>query len=278
MGNDSNAASGNPGKTTADQWKDLLTAVIAVSAVIVLLYVAPTILYHYVGYPTAEKWAKRIELPKPSASSVYQCPPSVAAAPVKPKPKGSKADAKLKPATTSASSAPVTPPCRPLTQVERDFLDQTEEWLVAVGNFHLEVAKDLFRWQYLATLSGLVAGALTGAALLVISLQGLPTATLWMKSVFVVCSATAAFWVAVPQLYRYSANQAAALKGYSLASSAIWQIRAVRAGNLDGDGKWIDGTRFVGLLPAKLAEISALTLAFDESKVGLPNLKTPGGS
>ncbi|MEJ8849370.1 hypothetical protein [Variovorax rhizosphaerae] len=163
-----------------------------------------------------------------------------------------------------------------MTTVERNFLEQAEKWLVTVGNFHLEVARDLFKWQFLATLSGLVAGALTAASLLVIALQGLPQAQLWMKAVFVVCSASAAFWVATPQVYRYSQNQVVALKGYSLATGTLWQLRAVRAGSLDGEGKWLDSGRFVSGLPAKLSEIGALSLSFDESKTSIPELKVPG--
>jgi len=251
-------------------------SVAAVAAVLVLLYGAPLLMYEWVGSPTADRWAAQIRLSEASTKDVYQCTapdstarPHTTARPAK-EARGAKAVAQ--PSTSSPSPSN----CRQLTRVEKDFLDQTEKWLIAIGNFHLEVARDTFKWQYYATLSGLVAGSLTAAALLVISIQGLPTATLWMKSVFVVCSATAAFWVAIPQVYRYAANQSASLKAYSLASHAIWQIRAVRAGNLDGEGKWTDGPRFVSALPKQLAEIGALSLSFDETKVKLPELKQPG--
>ena len=251
-------------------------AVVAVAAVLVLLYAAPRTMYEWVGAPTADRWAQQIRLPEASSREVYQCPARDKDIRSQPTARPAKEGKRAKPVAVSGATASPTPTCRQLTQVEKDFLDQTENWLIAVGNFHLEVARDLFKWQYYATLSGLVAGSLTAAALLVISIQGLPTATLWMKSVFVVCSATAAFWVAIPQVYRYAANQSASLKAYSLASHAIWQIRAVRAGSLDGDGKWTDGPRFVSALPKQLAEIGALSLSFDENKVKLPDLKQPG--
>ena len=248
----------------------------AVAAVLVLLYAAPKLMYDWVGAPTADRWAQQIRLTAAPSTHTYQSPPPDKAPRSQPTKRPAKGAKDAKPVDPPAATNAPTPTCRQLTQVEKSFLDQTEKWLIAIGNFHLEVARDTFKWQYYATLSGLVAGSLTAAALLVISIQGLPTATLWMKSVFVVCSATAAFWVAIPQVYRYAANQSASLKAYSLASHAIWQIRAVRAGNLDGEGKWVDGPRFMSALPKQLAEIGALSLSFDETKVKLPDLKQPG--
>lgn len=274
VGNQADAAA-----ALAPPRREFWIAVVAVLAVLVLLYAAPTVMYRWVGESTADRWAEQLRLPKPVPTKAYECPLETPAAQPRPQTQTkaatkAKASAVAPGALEPTANKPV-PGCRPLSAVELNFLDQSEQRLVDMANFHLGVARELFKWQYLATLSGLVAGTLTAAALLVISLQGLPRATLWMKSVFVVCSATAAFWVAIPQLYRYAGNQSAALKGYSLATSAMWQVRAARAGSLDGEGKWVDGPRFVSALPARLAEIGALSLSFDESKMHLPELKVP---
>ena len=96
-----------------------------------------------------------------------------------------------------------------------------------------------------------------------------------MKSVFVVCTASVAFWVAVQQLYRYTHNQTVALKKYSETLDLVWKIRAVQAGGMDA-GAWVSGPHFVSVLADKLTKVSAFSVSFDESKVAVPNLKTPG--
>jgi hypothetical protein len=256
----------------AHWWRgtDLLS-VLAVILACSLIYGVPTIALDQVGKPVSAEWKQKLEIPKESSrSELFRCitPDGM------PSQDASKASSR---SNVQGRVAPLeeAPFCRQITSSERAALDSAEDALVLRGDLHLEVARKFFEWQYLATLAGLVSATLTAAALLMISLQGLPASAMWSKALFVVCSASSAFWIAVPQLYRYSANQSSALKGYTVASETVGRIRVVRATGRDTNGQWIDGSKFVGVVAQRVAEVNAFGVAFDESKVVPQKLSMP---
>ncbi|MBT2301393.1 hypothetical protein J7E70_13075 [Variovorax paradoxus] len=244
---------GKSGEKEKLDWRRAVFLLLVCSVALALIYGAPTVAYNKVGITTATEWERYFLLPDASEQTFYRC------------------KTLAEPASKSSAVA-----CREFSDLEIRALNDAEQQLTKLGNAQLGVARAFFGWQYLATLAGLIAGSLSAAALLAISLYGWQTAPLWARSFFIVCSASAAFWLAVPQLYQYDPNLAAAQKRHGVAATTVWQIKAVRATGRDSQGGWVEPQKFIHTVSARVPEV-ALGLAFDQSKAVPQKLEKPAG-
>ena len=120
----------------------------AIGIAIILIYGAPGVYVLTLGASAAQRWEEKFRIPGTN-NTFYVCQ-DLGVTPPKP------------PAV----------PCRDFSALEQEHLVEVDKQLTSLGNEQLNIARRFFGWQYLATLSALVAGSLGAAALLAISLPG----------------------------------------------------------------------------------------------------------
>lgn len=244
--NDSAAAAAAASKEKKHTW-------IALGLAVVLIYLVPGGYVLTLGASAAQRWENGFTIPGRTNHTFYVCQ-DLGVTPPKP------------PAI----------PCKDFSALEQEHLEATDKNLTFLGNEQLNIVRKFIGWQYLATLSALVAGSLGAAALLAISLPGWKSAPAWVRSFFIFASASAAFWLAIPQVYQFASNLTTAQKRYALASTTVWQIRSVRATGRDAQGIWVEPHKFVTAASARIPEV-AIGIVFDESKAVPGKIELPSG-
>jgi hypothetical protein len=173
----------------------------------------------------------------------------------------------------AVSSAPI--PCREFLPMEEAVVMTNQAMLEKFGPIQMDMAIALQRWQYYASLAALLAGALTAAALLSVSLEGWANSALWTKVFFITCSVSTALCFAVPQVYKYEQNIASALKRYNTAFSSLQHIGVVRATGRNPDGTWVVPSDFVSGLSARVIEANGFLVEIDQSKAAIQKIDGP---
>jgi hypothetical protein len=234
----------------------LLATVLAFLAV----HVPATLYFLWVGKPVAATWAEHF---KPAAPGhrlgFYTCP-----SPALTK-KTSATIAKPGPDVTKAPSTCADTP--PITQ---DFLVELRAEAIQLTRASIERLQSLFAWQYLALIAGLVAAALSAIWTFMFAASGWSNTEPWVKAAFAVTSTSLAFWLTVPQVFRYQDNIVAAERIFHEGSALRREIETFASTGKGRDGAWIEPAAFAWQAHAQLREIRRIGIAFDQARVGIP--------
>ncbi|MDF3834767.1 hypothetical protein P3W85_17640 [Cupriavidus basilensis] len=222
-------------------------------AAAVLIYLVPYAFLVTVGYDTIKEFCPFFRSPISISTNIYEC---------------EKISTSLQRGKTSG--------CNDFNKPELDLINSAQERILKGAETQFDLIKSFFKWQYFSTLSALIAGALSAMTLLAISIYGWASAPGWLKPSFFLCSASVAFWVAVPQVYRYEENISAALKRHALASTTLWQLSTIRATGRDADGNWVNPQKTLWNLTRQAGEAGIIGIAFDQNKAMLLKLEKPG--
>ena len=228
---------------------------------LLLIFGVPPIYLEWVADDNIKDWKPSLVPTQSGVTAFYRCeevqPPAA------------------RPAPTVGAADPPTVPCREFLPAQREVVKEREKAFLDLATVQMDMVIGLLRWQYLATVSALIAGALTAAALLAVSFLGWTHSALWTKVFFMLSSVSAAFWFAVPQIYKYEHNIASAFKRYNTALSALQQIEVVRVTGRGVDGKWIEPHVFLWALSAPRVEANGFVVEIDQSKAVIPKLDGP---